>query len=438
MDALKSQFSKLFGKPASGEEVVDLLGYQPLGVDVLLQNEAVDVENKVVDDPSKFHASKRPLFYVLTVLTVFIFFVTVSIIPIADKVVFQGLKNGASSPFEYPLWVTVIQLVPIVVVLVVWSVFQHFFVDKGATQTLVFVDEEMVEHEVHVPRSWFFGPHFLFKCKHTALVGIFFGLKLGLTKWGLQVAPLNMHLLIDSLSIFWTYLFAFIWLRERPTLWELIACAGCIAGSILISVDLSQSLASPFVPVMINLLATVLLGLTVVALRHACRILCPNLGRNKGPVSIVGEMSFMELTCFKLMFSAATVLPCALLYEGFIKTPSVWGEFGDMTYVTWLLIFLGAAVTLVYQSNYVVLQALTMAGTTGVLSTMKIMSQLAGAEIAVKFLSSYTKLKTFNPTPIALIGLIIIIASSVMFALIKIVLHVREARNKGKHWFVRI
>jgi drug/metabolite transporter (DMT)-like permease len=93
---------------------------------------------------------------------------------------------------------------------------------------------------------------------------VLFGFKLGLTNWGLHLAPtVNFHLLVQSCSVrtveplcrclqwisthtcavltsiqlFFVILFAFFILRERPTIWALLCAAGATAGAILVSLE---------------------------------------------------------------------------------------------------------------------------------------------------------------------------------------------------------
>lgn len=95
---------------------------------------------------------------------------------------------------------------------------------------------------------------------HALPIGVLFGFKLGLTNWGLHLAPtVNFHLLIQassvsenltawhrgerltvSMQLFFVILFAFFILREQPTIWALLCAAGATAGAILVSLQFEK------------------------------------------------------------------------------------------------------------------------------------------------------------------------------------------------------
>jgi len=96
----------------------------------------------------------------------------------------MGLHGVRLRKFPYPVATAVLQLGLVAVVLGLANVMGHFAASRNK-----------LEGE---DASWLFGPHFLYKLRNIAPVGLLFGLKYGLTNWGLQLLPTGQHLLLQS------------------------------------------------------------------------------------------------------------------------------------------------------------------------------------------------------------------------------------------------
>lgn len=51
--------------------------------------------------------------------------------------------------------------------------------------------------------SWVWGPHLTYKLRVLAPLGILFGLKYGVTNWGLQLVPTPVHVLLQVRNAGW-------------------------------------------------------------------------------------------------------------------------------------------------------------------------------------------------------------------------------------------
>jgi len=120
-------------------------------------------------------------------LSILVYCLAVALVPIVNKEIFSGDTSGQPK-FPYPCATAFLQLGSVALVLSSLNVLGHF-VRCGGSNT---------------EASWLFGPHFLYKLRHVAPVGILFGLKYGITNWGLQLMPTDKHLLLQSTDMIWT------------------------------------------------------------------------------------------------------------------------------------------------------------------------------------------------------------------------------------------
>ena len=117
---------------------------------------------------------------------------------------------------------TLLELSGVVVVLLLVNVLKHYCYDGGRARrhhesmrdllsqdmlgSGVYDEDDGVERhpslvDPHGHPSWFFGPGFLWKAKELCVVGVVFGVKLGVTNWALKLVSTNTHVLIQSSAI---------------------------------------------------------------------------------------------------------------------------------------------------------------------------------------------------------------------------------------------
>ena len=153
-----------------------------------------------------------------------------------------------------------------------------------------------------------------------------------------------------------------------------MACLGTVIGSILIGLRLNQSLEAPLVPLVVNLMSPILMGLCIATLRRSTVLLMTPAG------PLRGTMTSVELTCHKLYLSAFSAGCCAVLLEGL----DVAGTLGDRVPfwealvdrpVVLLGLAGGALIVLVFQVNITWLSALTTATAVGIVGGVKVVPQ---------------------------------------------------------------
>eukprot|EP00913_Durusdinium_trenchii_P018340 g17228.t1 len=204
--------------------------------------------------------------------------------------------------------------------------------------------------------SWIFGPHFAYKLRHVAPVGILFGLKYGITNWGLQLVPVGIHLLLQSTDVIWTILLAAVVNHEDR--------------SCLIGLHAVHTLEAPFIPLLVNLLPPFLLALCVSTLRTGASELFRLDNRLEGSITPT------EFTCLKLALSSITALAFAMLCEhGSSEHDSWWEALLDESPTGLQLMFLGCIFVLVFQVNLTWLAGLTSAATVGIIGGVKVIPQ---------------------------------------------------------------
>ena len=108
-----------------------------------------------------------------------VFCLSVSAVPIYNKLVFaKGVCDGkvCLRKYPYPMATAFLQLSLVSLVLILANVCGHFWGRTGA--------------------SWIFGQHVRYKLRHIGPVGILFGLKYGVTNWGLQMVPVGAFAMV--------------------------------------------------------------------------------------------------------------------------------------------------------------------------------------------------------------------------------------------------
>lgn len=193
--------------------------------------------------------------------------------------------------------------------------------------------------------SWVLGPHLGYKLRHVAPIGVLFGLKYVVTNLGLLLFPVSVHLLLQGTDILWTVLAARVINRETLEPAELLACALCLVGSCCVSVSAASLLGASPLPLVVNLLSPALLGLCIATLRRATvELMHP--GNKLG-----GTMTYGELTCWKLMFSAVTAAVGAMLVDGSLSENGLpwWDALGRAPPSLVLGLLGGSLLVLIFQ-----------------------------------------------------------------------------------------
>ena len=244
--------------------------------------------------------------------------------------------------------------------------------------------------------SWIGDRHLWWKIRHIAPVGLLFGLKYGVTNLGLFLVPTPTHLLLQSTDLVWTALASWFINNERVNFLGALCLVGCTIGSVLLSINLGQSLAAPIPAIVVNLLSPVLLGLCLSTLRHACTVLMNPRNR------VGGSVSALEITAIKLVLSSAVafVLACIMEGSGMQKhaspSPSPpsppsssssahlamtsaslswWDAFWSLPPASRWGVVGGAMPILIYQVNCTFLTFLTSAVAVGVVGEVKVIPQ---------------------------------------------------------------
>mmetsp|Transcript_13065 Transcript_13065/g.24937 ORF Transcript_13065/g.24937 Transcript_13065/m.24937 type:complete len:415 (+) Transcript_13065:755-1999(+) len=333
----------------------------------------------------------------LVTASVVVYWLSVSLVPVYNKRMFNP------HIFPYPITTAAIQLVMVAFVLGVISILKHYLLDKPVATPSDTLSEEDAEgggeaahrESLHcrpeiVYPSWVWGPHLTYKLRVLAPLGILFGLKYGVTNWGLQLVPTPVHVLLQATDIVWTVLAAVIINRERLGWLELGACAGAIAGTLLLGIELGASYSTNktrwlVFALAVNLTSPILLGLCISTLRRATVLLmlsdngASTEGARKRRAGL-HDMTCVELTCHKLYISAASAAMCSVLLEGFDVLRSrqaavpVFQALCDNPYVM-LQLAPGSVLIMIFQVNLTWLSALTSATTVGVVGGVKVVPQ---------------------------------------------------------------
>jgi hypothetical protein len=307
-------------------------------------------------------ASADVVLAVQVAISVVIYCVSVSAVPIYNKKVFSGTLCSASGKdcvrkFPFPIATACLQLGFVAIVLGLINVARHF------TSTQV------------REQSWIFGPHFLYKLRHIAPVGVLFGFKYGITNWGLNLVPTGTHLLLQSTDLVWTVIFARVLNKEKLGFLECCAAILSICGAFLISFRAGSTLDAAALGLIVNLLTPIFLALCITTLRGGTKELFRTDNRLGGSVTPI------EFTAVKLLLSSMTALILACIMEnGYVrleKSPhEAWWVALNMYPARGLFFLLiGGVFVLVFQVNITWLAGLTSATAVGIVGEVKIVPQ---------------------------------------------------------------
>lgn len=339
-----------------------------------------------------------------------VFCLSVSFIPIYNKKVFAG--GSGLKRFPYPLTIAFLQLGLVSACLAFASTVAH-----------VLLPPLSQDDGPPLQRSWLFGPFFWYKVCHTAPAGLCFGLKYAVTNWGLQLVPIGTHLLLQATDLLWTIALARVINGERISLEEAICACLATAGTLMISMDATEALSAPLIPILVNLLTPLFLGLSVTTLRWGVK----ELMRPRGPLG--GTMAVAEFTSIKLAISALTCLLCACVFESgciglsrhtglhYSHKPPWWAALAAYPPQGTGLILLAGVLILVFQVNITWLTRLTSAVTVGMVGSIKVMPQW--------LLNDAFGLGR-SLTPLSGVGALLVLASSCLY------LHAQLKQSSGQ------
>jgi len=271
-------------------------------------------------------------------------------------------------------------------------------------------------------RSWLFGPHLWYKLWYAGPAGASFGLKYAITNWGLQLVPVSTHLLLQATDLLWTVSLARVVNSETLNVFEGVAVVLSTAGTLMVTVDATAFLDTPFVPLLVNVLTPLTLALSVTMLRRAVKELMNPRGRLRS------TMTLIELTCLKLAVASLVCLATACTFEGDIpgfQRPSSppYGDTPERSSRAWwtalanyplegtALIASASTFVLVFQVNITWLTELTSAVTVGMAGSAKVVPQW--------FLSEFFGLGP-RATPMVIGGAVLIVASNSLYMLSKL------------------
>lgn len=337
-----------------------------------------------------------------TAFSVFIFCLTVSFIPIYNKKVFAGAAGVQR--FPYPLAIAFLQLGLVASCLGLASTAAHLLLPPLAPRS---------RGGLPLERSWLFGPHFCYKVRHAAPAGLCFGLKYAVTNWGLQLVPTGTHLLLQATDLLWTVALARLVNHEHVGPTEALAALLSTAGTAMVSTDAAQQLSAPLLPILVNLLTPLFLGLSVTTLRSGVNELMQPRGR------LGGTMAVAEFTSIKLTVSSLTCLVASCVLEGGViglskhtgvhrtHKPAWWVALAAYPAHGTALILLGGVFILVFQVNITWLTRLTSAVTVGMVGGVKVVPQW--------ILNSAFGVGHAHSTPLSAIGALLVLAASGLY-----------------------
>lgn len=293
--------------------------------------------------------------------SVVVYCLSAAAVPIYNKLAFSGgsgAGGGDLRPFPYPIATAFLQLGLVAICLAVANMAAHSFRHADGD-------------------SWLLGPHFLYKVRHIAPVGIFFGLKYGVTNWGLQLVPIGVHLLLQSTDMLWTVVLARSLNGEVFGILEHVAVLLSTTGSVLIGLRTVDTLDAPAIPLLINLLTPFMLALCVCTLRKGAVELFDEGNR------LAGTVTATEFTAIKLTLSSATALVLSLLLESGhvpqagsgLPRPPWWVALPQEPPRGIFLLVLGGVFVLIFQVNLTWLTGLTSAVTVGIVGGLKVVPQ---------------------------------------------------------------
>uniref|UniRef100_A0A7S1RXV4 Sugar phosphate transporter domain-containing protein n=1 Tax=Alexandrium catenella TaxID=2925 RepID=A0A7S1RXV4_ALECA len=328
--------------------------------------------------------------------SVVVYCLAVSAVPIYNKKVFSGKvcwdEGACAKSFPYPIATAFLQLGFVSLVLGFASVVGHLCSPQARA----------------AGRSWVFGPHFGYKLRHVAPVGLLFGVKYAITNWGLALVPTAKHLLLQSTDLVWTVIFARAINKERLGLFEGVAAVFSVVGGVLISLEAGGNLEAPVLGLTVNLLTPIFLALCITTLRKGVAELFR-------PDNCVGGMSPAEFTAIKLALSSAMALAISFLLEnegvlaaeGRKHPQSWWSALHEYPAVSLGLLFVGGLFVLVFQVNITWLSGLTSATAVGIVGEVKVVPQwFINAAFSAKL----------DLSPFNIAGALFSLAGSVLYA----------------------
>ena len=224
-----------------------------------------------------------------------VYLLVVSLVPLLNKHIMQGLLGAPA--FPYPLTLTAVITSVASCLLVLLSAVKHACCDRGS----------------HA--SWVLGPHLAFKLRAVAPVGLLFGVKGGLSNWGLALADVPTHSLLMATDLVWACLFARIINGERPSGPRLAAVSGVAVGGFLVALG-AVAPSQGEVPrmssfgLLINLLGPAVSGLIISTIRRAAQRVCLD---EDSPVR--SSVSSLEMAALKMTVAVCLALPLALVLE---------------------------------------------------------------------------------------------------------------------------
>ena len=200
-------------------------------------------------------------------------------------------------------------------------------------------------------------------------------------------------------------------MSERPSLVTICCCLVSVGGIVMVTLDFDETWHSTVLALCLNLATPALEGLTVVYLRKSGKVLKPTEMRDP----VLSEIGVMEMTLFKLMWSALTVLPFALAFEGFFHDTfkhevSVFTAMNDVDKVFYTRVVGGALITLALQVSVFGVAIVSSAISVGVLGQLKVVGQVGLASLVYN---------DFAYTTMHVIGMIMIICASVVYGVAK-------------------
>lgn len=322
-----------------------------------------------------------------------IFCLSVSAVPIYNKLVFaEGVCDGKGGllclrKYPFPMATAFLQLLIVSLVLTAANIVGHLW----ERQRVPGVDQ-----------SWIFGPHPLYKLRHVGPVGLLFGFKYGVTNWALQMVPVGMHLLLQSTDIVWAIILAEYVNGEDLGVVEILAAFLSGTGSFLIGLHAVDTLETPLMPILVNLLPPLILALCLSTLRMGAQELFRPNNRLAGSISVV------EFTAIKLALSALTALVLAMLCErGTELQSSWWKALAEESDAGVFLVLLGGVFILIFQVNLTWLTSLTSVATVGIIGGVKIIPQW--------ILNAIFQLQV-DLEPLNILGAFLVLAASVFYA----------------------
>lgn len=303
--------------------------------------------------------------------SVVIYCISVSAIPIFNKLVFSG--GLGVSKFPYPVATAFLQLGVVGITLCMFSVAMHLY-----RSCIHRCRNDLQPAVLTKSQSWVFGPEFSYKFRHAAPIGALFGLKYGITNLGLHLVPTGTHLLLQTTDLVWTLLLARLINKEKLGVSESCAAGLTTIGAVLIGWNAVSNLNLPLIAVIVNIVTPFMLALCIVELRRGtAELLRPD---NR----LEGTMSPIEFTAIKLVVSSLVALILASILENgvvnatWIDNGSWWNALASFPFESLAIMFAGGGLfVLIFQVNITWLAALTSATTVGIVGEVKVVPQWA-------------------------------------------------------------